>query len=326
MLEDCPVERLGVGRLRSLSTWRIARQFRQTLRRGQFDVVQTYFADSSYFGIPLARWAGVPLVLRTRNNLGYWMKRRDRLMARLVNSMTDATIANCEASREAMIADESYPTARVHVIQNGIDIETFQRISNEPFSNLRRPPCVGMIANLREVKTPDIFLEAAAEIAAEFPQVTFRLAGEGPLRPRLEHRIAELGLTGRFELVGLIDEPATFLAELDIAVLSSSSEGLSNAVMEYMASGRAIVATNVGAMEELIDNGVTGLLVPPGNPTELTAGITRLLRNHDVAKTMGAAARRIVQNRYDPQLRAQQFVQLYRSLLRRSRLRTPNAY
>src|SRR5207244_3660743 len=130
-----------------------------------------------------------------------------------------------------------------------VDLSRFVSI---PIKSERTGPRrVGMVANLRSVKNPELFVRAAADVSRAHPEATFRIAGEGELRPRLEGLIKELGLEDRFALPGSVADVPAFLAHLDVAVLCSRSEGMSNALLEYMAAGRAIVATAVGGNAEL---------------------------------------------------------------------------
>src|SRR6185436_15674402 len=111
----------------------------------------------------------------------------------------------------------------------------------------------------------DLFVKAASCLARRHPDVTFEIAGEGEQRAMLETMIAGLGLGGRVHLSGAARDVPAFLSRIEVAVLCSQSEGMSNAVLEYMAAGRAIVATAVGANEQLLDGGQCGLLVSPGD-------------------------------------------------------------
>ncbi len=155
--DDCPVHRLGVGPLcrpRALmKLWRFARW----LRRSRIDVVQTYFPDSSYFGVLAACWAGVPHRIRTRNNVGHWLTPPHRRLGRLLNRFTTATIANCRAARAALLDAESPPPESVFVLENGVDLERFLAVA--PLSSAASDPArVGVVANLRPVKGLDVLL------------------------------------------------------------------------------------------------------------------------------------------------------------------------
>jgi glycosyltransferase involved in cell wall biosynthesis len=311
--EDCPVLRLGVRSLASpgalAAAWRLA----TFLRRERIQVLQVYFPDSTYLGIAASRLGGVPRIVRTRNNLGYWLTPWHRCLGRLCNLVTDATVANCEACREAVVRDEGARASSVLVLPNGVDFARFAAAGE--LGGRQGPRCIGIVANLRPVKDLDLFVRAAADVARDHPDALFRVAGEGEQRPALEERVRQLGLEGRFFLPGLVTDTPGFLASLDIAVLCSRSEGMSNALLEYMAAGRAIVATAVGANSELIEDGVQGLLVQPGDAAGLAAAIRRLLDDPVLAGRLGAAARHKAEQYHSHSARARRFEAFYRALL-----------
>ena len=313
--DNCPVLRLGVRVLRRPQSvpqaWRLA----QFLRRERIDVLQLYFPDSTYFGVPVGRFAGVPYILRTRNNLNHWMTPVHRRLGRWLNRLVTVTVANSEPCRQAVLADESPPPSSVVVLENGVDLGPFLAIppvGPVPRTGGRR---VGVVANLRPVKGIASLVEAAALLRTEHPHVTFHVAGDGEARAALEARIAALNLTDRFFLAGTVRDVPAFLATLDVAVLPSLAEGMSNAVLEYMAAGRPIVATAVGGTLQQIADGVHGLLVPPGRPALLAAGIGRLLRDAATAARLGAAARQRARERYGRDVMVQSFEAFYRRLV-----------
>jgi glycosyltransferase involved in cell wall biosynthesis len=311
---DCPVLRLGVRSLRAPSTlvkaWRLAR----FLRRERVEVLQLYFADSAYLGALAGRLAGVTRIVRTRNNLNHWMTPSHRLLGRLLNRLVTVTVANSEACRQAVLAEESPDPASVIVLENGVDLDRFP---GDPVAagaarpGLRR---VGVVANLRPVKGLDVFVEAASRLAARHPDVVFEVAGEGESRPEIERQVAKLGLAGRFTLRGSVKDVPGFLAGLDVAVLPSRSEGLPNAVLEYMAAGRPVVATAAGGTVQLIEDGVHGLLVPPGDPGRLADAIDRLLGDPDLSRRLASAARRRAVERFSREAMVRRFEDFFRRL------------
>jgi glycosyltransferase involved in cell wall biosynthesis len=202
------------------------------------------------------------------------------------------------------------------VLENGVDLSRFQLKEDRNQSTMRR---VGVVANLRPVKGLDSFIRAASNLTAAHPNVTFHVAGDGPLQSDLERLAVERGLKDRFVLEGTLTEVPSFLAGLDVAVLPSRSEGMSNALLEYMAAGKAIVATAVGGNMRLIDDGVQGLLVPPDDPAALAAAISRLLSDADLATRLGRAARRRVEERYSRDVMVQRFEKFYLQLMGRRR-------
>lgn len=313
---SCPVVRLGVRSLHHLSSLRKAMRLARLLREWHADVLQVYFPDSTLFGVPVARWAGVSCVVRTRNNLGYSSTRLQRWLGRLYSRFVSATVANCEACRQTVLAMERPAPDSVVVVENGVDLARYQRARVAVPGKAKGFHHVGMVANLRPIKQPEILLQAASMICAARSDVVVRIAGEGELRLELEREIERRGLTARFLLPGATSHVPAFLAELDVAVLCSRSEGQSNALLEYMAAGRAIVATDVGGNRELIEPETNGLLVPPGDPAQLAEAILRLLADAPLAARLGAAARHRVEERYSLPARARRFEEFYQRLLR----------
>src|SRR5215471_2041432 len=260
---DCPVVRLGVRRLFSLHAARAARRLRAFWREHRPDVLQVYFLDAAYFGAPLAKLSGVKKVVRVRNNLGYWVTRRHRALGRLVRPFVDATLTNTAAGRQALVEREGHRPDGVVVLENGVDTAKFNRLLLPDTSKPRVR--VGCVANLRPVKNIDGLMRAAKVALEKFPKLVFEVAGDGEQRGELERLHAELQLGDRFKLRGSVADVAGFLRSVDIAVLPSHSEGMSNALLEYMSAGRAVVATGVGANPTLVRHGKDGLIVTPGN-------------------------------------------------------------
>jgi glycosyltransferase involved in cell wall biosynthesis len=311
--DESPVFRLGVGSLCRPATLMKLRRFARWLRRERIDVLQAYFPDSSYFGITAAWLAGVPHRIRTRNNVGHALTPWHRRLGRLLNRFTTATIANCRAARTALLDAEAPRAETVVVLENGVDLDRFLTVP-PPSACLSVAPCVGTVANLRPVKGVDVLVRAAATLADSHPRVRFYVAGEGDARTALERQAAESGLTERWHLLGAITDVPDLLSRLDVAVLPSRAEGMSNAVLEYMAAGRPIVATAVGATPELIRHGVDGLLVPPDDAAALAAAIARLLDDRPLACRLGSAARRRATGRFSRAAMIRRFEEFYLGL------------
>jgi glycosyltransferase involved in cell wall biosynthesis len=314
---ECPVLRLGAGSLCRATTLVHAWRFARYVRRERIDVLQVYFPDSTYFGVPVAWLARIPRIVRTRNNLGYWMTPWHRGLGRFCNRFTDVLVANCDAARQSVIANEKLAGERVVVLENGVDLARF-RVGVGASS---RRGCeiatrrIGVVGNLRPVKGLDNFIRAASNLIVTHCDLTFHIAGDGPLRSDLKRLAVEHGLKNRFVLEGTLVDVPGFLAGLDIAVLPSRSEGMSNALLEYMAAGKPIVATAVGGNTQLIDDGVHGLLVPPDDPDALAAAISRLIMDADLATQMGRAARKRVEERYSREAMVRRFEKFYLQLM-----------
>jgi glycosyltransferase involved in cell wall biosynthesis len=311
--DDCPVLRLGVTSLRRPRTLARAWALVRFLRRRRIEVLQAFFPDSCYFGLPAAWLAGVPHRLRTRNNLGHWLTPLHRRLGRLLNRVTTCSVTNCRAAADALVAAEGPPPESVVVLENGVDFDRFARIRplQMPSGGAAR---IGAVANLRPVKGLDLLIGAAARLKSECPGAIFEVAGEGDQRAQLQRQITDGGLAGRFLLPGGTADVPGFLSGLNIAVLCSHAEGMSNALLEYMAAGRAVVATEVGAAPDLITHERHGLLVPPGDAAALAAAICRLLREPGLAVRLGRAARARARQRYSRAAMVRRFEDFYERL------------
>lgn len=289
--DDCPTLRLGVRRWASLHTLRQAWRFWRFLCQQRIDVVQTYFPDSTRFAAPIARLAGVKGVFGSRRNIGHWMTRRDALIARFYNRwFIDKIIANCDAAAQAVIRQERAQPGQVLVIPNTIDLRRFSRIAPWQPKQPGEPMRVGMVGNLRPIKGVDLFIRAARQVLDRFPDTQFEIAGGGDPTP-YERLIGQLGLTGHVHLLGQVDDIPAFLATLDVAVQPSRAEGCSNALLEYMAAGRPIVATLVGDASSFVGDNLHCLTVAPNDCRSLAVTIERLLGDPDLSHTIARAAR-----------------------------------
>ena len=315
---NCPVLRLGIRSLHHPVTCLKLLELTRFLRQQHIDVMQLYFPDSTFVGVAAARLAGVPHIVRVRNNLNHDTTAAHRVLGRFFNRLATLTAANCESCRAAVLESEYVPPASVHVLENGVDLDRFLDVPTYRGPNRGAARRIGIVANLRPVKGLDVFVRAAALAAAAHADVRFEIAGEGELRTALEQQARAAGLNGRFLLHGLVRDIPAFLAGLDVAVLSSLSEGMSNAVLEYMAAGRAIVATAVGATPRLLQDGVHGLVVPPNDARTLAAAMDCLLRDSALASRVANAARRRAREDFSREAMVRRFEAFYLRLGRRN--------
>jgi glycosyltransferase involved in cell wall biosynthesis len=314
LLPDCcPVLDLKLRKLASAAALPAASRLAAFWRHHRVEIVQIYFLDSTYFAAPLARVCGIPHVVRVRNNTGYWLTPRHRLLGRLAGRLS-TTLTNSEIGRLALQTAEGLNGDRVTVIENGID---FSRFPDCPTPNLGRPDArVGAVANLRPVKNIDGLIRAAKILRPEFPDLRFEVAGEGPERASLDQLVSDSGVAEHFLLRGQIANVPQFLSQIDVAVLCSHSESMSNALLEYMAAGRSIVATDVGANSRLIRHEVEGLIVPPGDDDALANAIRRLIRQPVAARRFAAAARHRTEAEFSRDRMVRRFEEFYSSLAR----------
>jgi glycosyltransferase involved in cell wall biosynthesis len=309
------VLRLGVRKLVGLRALNAARQLRTFFRHTRPDVLQVYFLDSAYFGVPVAKACGVRKVLRVRNNLGYWVTRKHRVLGRLIRPWVNATLTNTEAGRAALVEGERVSPDRVAVLENGVDTARFNRFMLPDLT--KKKVRVGCVANLRPVKNIDGLMRVAKAALERFPQLVFEVAGDGEQREELDRLHAELGLGDRFILRGSVADVPAFLRSVDVAVLPSHSEGMSNALLEYMSAGRAVIATDVGANANLVQDRRHGRIVPPGDDAALVEALGELLANPLRAAMYGAAARTRVEAEYSRSAMRVRFEDYYAELVGR---------
>ena len=206
-----------------------------------------------------------------------------------------AVITVSEANARYIVKTFSVPTAQIHVIPCGVNAERFS-----PQGERLEPPHVVCVARLRPVKNLGLLLEACAVLQSRGVEFRCVLVGDGPCCDELEAMWARLGLARVVEFAGAAEqaEVLAWWQRATIAALTSTSEGMPVSLMEAAACGVPAVATAVGGIPELVEDGVTGLLVPVGDTQALAAALEQLLRNPELAARMGVAARRRVEERF----------------------------
>lgn len=309
--------------LNPLAHWRAVRALDRILREFQPDVVHTHLTMAGWWGRVIARWHGVPVIVHTfhehpfRGIYGRWQTFAFVQVERALARLTDSIITLSEGLRRE-IADQYHLTrrSRITVLPLGFDLSAFAhrpRHTNSFRQAFHLPldaPLIGIIGRLVPVKNHALFLQAAALLHAQHPALRFVVIGDGPLRADLEAQAAALGLAEAVTFTGwLRDMPAVY-SDLDVLVSSSFNEGTPVPIMEALASGCPVVATNVGGVADLLDNGAFGLLVPSGDAAALAAAVQRVLE----APPDPAPARRAMLSRYSVDRLAADLTSLYRGL------------
>jgi glycosyltransferase involved in cell wall biosynthesis len=202
---------------------------------------------------------------------------------------------------------------KIRLINNGIDLRPFD--SDVPSLNYdlaqQHVPVVGLVGRLAPEKGIDIFLIAAAQVLSQLQGVKFVVAGDGPERSSLEALIDKLGTRASVTMLGRCDDMPSFYASLDVMVSSSRQEGLPIAILEGMASRLPLVATEVGEVPTVIQNGRTGFLVPAEEPGLLAAAIVDLLRDAALRERLGNAARKLVQEEFSAERMTADYLRVY---------------
>jgi len=263
------------------------------LRRDRIEVAHSFLFNASAYTYLATRFtAGTRFIASARNCKAEKSGLRRAVMRRAFLA-ADAVICN---SREvARFAERHYnaPRDRIRVVYNGVDADRFGG-PRRPHEGLR----IGTIGRIEEQKNLGMFLRAAREVAAAYPNATFEIAGAGSLLGEMTQAVHELGLAERVRFVGPVKDVAGFLAGLDQFWLTSDWEGTPNVVLEAMAAGLPVIATAVGGTPEILDVDRTGILVNAGDTASLVAAAYRLLHDRRKAQAMGERARAAVRERF----------------------------
>jgi glycosyltransferase involved in cell wall biosynthesis len=317
-----------------LHAGRQARRFAQYLKRHEIDVVHAHDFYSNIFGMAGAALAHVPVRIASRRESAV-RPATQRMVERGSYRLAHAVVANCEEVRKQLI-DEGVPARKVRTIHNGLDparVETPQTDRKEILASLNLPDdarFVTIMANMRAhvwqpeplcYKDHPTFLRAAQRVAEQVSDAAFLIAGEGELLEATQELARNLGIAERTFFIGRCKDIGPVLSISDVCVLSSRSEGFSNSILEYMAAGRPVVSTDVGGAREAVVHGETGYLVAAGDHEGIAEHVTSLLRNPDHARAMGAAGRRVVNEKFSSSKQLQNVESLYGELLKTSKPR-----
>jgi len=264
------------------------------LRREKISIVQTFFQDSTLFGGFAAALARVPARIACFRDLGFWHNKKQAFLLKHIYRLMTGYICNADIVRDHFVIHFGIDPNKAQVLRNGINVGSLPYIHHpNPTQN------VGIVGNMtRQVKRTDLFIKAAAIVAQAHSEVRWHIIGDGHMRGELEQLARDHEVLDKLHFAGRVADVAGYLEKIDIGVISSDSEGLSNALLEYMFKGVAPVATAVGGNPELITHEKTGLLVPPNDEQALAAAILRLIEDNDLKIRLAQAARQKAEQEY----------------------------
>jgi L-malate glycosyltransferase len=305
------VAEFPVSTFRSFDAGRHMWAFAQWCRAKHIAVVHTTELYSNIFGLPGAALANVPVRVGNRREINPDKSPAQIALQRAAYSAAHKVVANSRAAADRLLL-ERVPARKVAVISNGLDFAQYQPPSPRP--KLRK---ITMVANLRPEKGHDILIDAAVDVLRRYPDAHFEIVGGGTELAPLIARADARGVLDAVTFLGHCDDVPARLADGDIFALPSRSEAFPNAVLEAMATGLPIVASGVGGILELVDDGVTGLLVPPGDAPSLADRLCRLMNDPALASRLGNAARAEALARYSFDRMVAAFESLYLTELTR---------
>jgi glycosyltransferase involved in cell wall biosynthesis len=329
-----PVDIYNIGPFHSARTLALQTRLARDISRRRIDIVHAYNFYGNVFAIPPARLVA-PVVIASIRDCAPYLTAMQKRVQRYACQFADRILVNADAVKDWLVKD-GYDSSRITIIRNGVDLRRFDATPDP--ERLRRElgvpdgtPLVAVVSRLTRLKGLEHFLEAAAAISTRVPDARFLVVGETSPMDRaylgeLQQYAERLGVADRVMFTGLRTDIPSLLASVNVAVMPSLNEALSNVLLESMAAGAPTVATRVGGTPEALVDGVTGLLVPPADTTALATAIVRLLNNPSLATHLGRAARLRIADAFSVKRMVSATEDLYLELLeRKQRRRLPAA-
>jgi glycosyltransferase involved in cell wall biosynthesis len=296
--------------------WKLNKIIRENDIRAIFIINQPL---TLFWGLVVGKLNKIPVIAAIHNTVVVKETLKTRIY-RLLLPLVNKIIAVAQMQKDHLVQSENIPEDIIKVIYNGIDCDKFigigmRKSKRADLEIAEDQKVVGIVCRLVELKGIDIFLRAASIILQHNTNTQFVIIGDGPEKKNLENLAAELRIKRNVHFLGSRNDIADLIAIFDVAVLSSRTEALPMVILEYMASSKAIVATRVGSVPELIIDGRTGYLVEANNPAVLADRIKILLNDRTLSHSMGESARQIVQKSFRLERSALEMEELFDEVL-----------
>jgi glycosyltransferase involved in cell wall biosynthesis len=305
--KDVAIMNLNGAGIYTISGLRNLALLKRFVSEKEISLILTYHESSDFYGLALSFICNIP-VISSRRDMSFKTKTHHRLAYRLGGKYFNSVIAVSNAVRQEVIKRRWFREGKTFTIYNGINTANYENAHDG--ITLRKElgihpkyPVVGMVANIRKIKGYHYFLEASSIIHRYNRNVQFLIIGNDWTEPgftiaELKRYAEKTGVSQNLHFLGGREDVADLISLFDVAVLASLSEGFSNVILEYMASSRPIVATEVGGNPEIVVHGETGLLVPPADAQALADAILSILEDEEAALRYGAAAKKRVEDKF----------------------------
>jgi len=276
-----------------------------------------------FWGIICAKFAKVNACL-TRITVSKPISHTKRrwIANNIMLSFIDVIIAQAHSHKDYLISHDGFKPDKIEVVYNGVNLERF--MSPPKSGNLKQiigipeeVPVIGIVGRLSPEKGLIVFLDAARKILNDFPYVHFIIAGDGPERKKLEDISCKLEIQPNVHFLGARTDIPQILSLFDVGIMASNIENFSNAILEYMAAAKPVVATNVGGTAEQVIDGETGFLISNGDSNALADAILALLKDKSLAKKMGEKGREKIKEKFTIQEMVSRYEDLFIRLLNR---------
>jgi len=303
-------------------------KIRRLLKRDKPDIVHTHTSKAGLLGRLAARLAGIPSIIHTPHGhvfFGYFGALKTKmfvLLEKLASRITDKIIALTPREKADYLRYKVAKEDKLVVIPSGIELHKCQYPPKEERSKLRRElgipdrsAVVGTAGRLVPVKGPGFLLQAVGQVISEHPDTYLVFAGDGPLRKNLAKDAVDRGLAKKIIFTGWRDDMARVLSVFDVFCLPSLNEGMGRVLVEAMALGKPVVASDAGGIPDLIIPGKNGILVPPQDPEELARQIRFLIENREEREKLGRAGKEMA-SAYSDEVMVKKIAELYEKALK----------
>lgn len=285
------------------------------LKTEKIDIINTHSGKDSFLAGIAGRLSSIkPVIVRTRH-LAL------PITSKLTYSLLPHKIVTTSEYVRQYLISQNIPQEKIIAAPTGVDMRIFdvdaaKNVLKKELNIGNDANVIGTIAILRFKKGHHVLLDAVSEVLKVFPKTVFVFAGDGPQEENIKKKMQELNLTNNVFLLGLRHDIPDILKSLDIFVLPTLQESLPQSVMQAMAMGRPVIATTVGGLPEVVEDGISGILVEPENPHALSEAVISLLKDKERMKKMGDAGRKIAQEKYSVDAMVERMYNFYESLIR----------
>jgi glycosyltransferase involved in cell wall biosynthesis len=296
---------------------------RQAIRKQRVDVVHLHMVHGTVIGGFVGLFSRIPRVVVTKHYVYRALPNRVlRWLDRLFTNRADGVLAVSGYVRDDLVANGA-ERSRIQVIHNGMDLDAFDRLQAQPPEQLGAAAgelLIGCVGNLQPIKGHEYLVRAMPIIARSFPSARLIIVGEGAEKQRLMDLAKALGVERAVTMAGFRTDVPAIMRQIDLCVQPSLQEAFGIVLLEAMAAGRPVVASNVEGIPEIVIDGITGLLVPPGEPAAIAQAVCALLADRETRMEMGRCGRAQVERQFDIRATVRRYEEVYGELTGRAAL------
>lgn len=290
------------------------------LKRHRIDILQTHDAQTRRIGVIAAIFTGIPHI----SSLHGWIQNNPKqklsvLLDKFLLRFSAKVIVMSKPMKKEIVSS-GVPSDKVLVLPNAILLDDYpigrtNTKIREEFHISKDEKVIAIVGRLSPEKGHEDFLQMASQVVKQYPKVKFLIVGDGPLLPALKKYVTNLNLDSHVIFTGHRTDMLDIYEAIDITVISSSTEGSPNVLLEAFACGKPVVSTNVGGIPEVISSSQDGFLVEPGDSEEMTKSVLVLLNNSNLEMQMGCNVRKLIEQKFNFKNRTLQVEELYKDLL-----------